>query len=94
VRLIRQKFALLILKKNVDDPRFARFQRLSASIGRFSTSTVKSDQKIFAEKTVSADRILHTGSYFRTELPLPASSVLEDRLDRPAEEARDLEGER
>jgi hypothetical protein len=34
------------------------------------------------------------GSSFRTELPLPASSVLEDRLDRLAEEARDLESKR
>jgi hypothetical protein len=32
---IRQKFALLNLKENFDDPRFARFQRLSVSIGRF-----------------------------------------------------------
>jgi hypothetical protein len=33
---IRQKFALLIPKTSFGDPRFARFQRLSASIGRFS----------------------------------------------------------
>jgi hypothetical protein len=35
---IRQKFGLLISKANFDDPRFARFQRLSVSIGRFSAS--------------------------------------------------------
>jgi hypothetical protein len=32
---IRQKFGLLISKENFGDPRFARFQHLSASIGRF-----------------------------------------------------------
>jgi hypothetical protein len=38
VRSNRQKFALLISKGNFDDPRFARFQRRSASIGRFPAS--------------------------------------------------------
>jgi len=34
VSSIRQKFALLISNRNFDDLRFARFQRLSTSIGR------------------------------------------------------------
>src|SRR5579872_446130 len=38
---IRQKFALLNSKENFDDPRFARFRGLSASIGRFSVRTAK-----------------------------------------------------
>jgi hypothetical protein len=36
--MIRQKFALLISKGIFADSEFPRFQRLSASIGRFSTS--------------------------------------------------------
>ena len=43
------------------------------------------------------DRVIWPEEYdpsFRINLPLPASLVLEDRLDRLAEEARDLEGER
>ena len=36
---IRQKFALLISNTNFDDPQFARFQRLSLSIGRFFSSS-------------------------------------------------------
>jgi Bacterial regulatory helix-turn-helix protein, lysR family len=34
--LIRQRFALLIPRGNFDNPRFARFQRLSVSIARLS----------------------------------------------------------
>jgi len=37
---IRQKFPLLISKGNFGETKFARFQRLSASIGRFSTSAL------------------------------------------------------
>jgi hypothetical protein len=36
---IRQKLALLISNTNFTDPRFARFQRLSTTIGRFSAIT-------------------------------------------------------
>jgi hypothetical protein len=36
VSAIRQKFALLISNRNFDNQRFARFQRLSTSIGRFT----------------------------------------------------------
>ena len=38
---IRQKFGRLISKANFDDPRFARFQRRSVSISRFSGSSAR-----------------------------------------------------
>jgi len=54
VSAIRQKFALLISKVNFDDPRFARFQRLSASIGRFIEISLQSNViRLAQKKTVS-----------------------------------------
>ena len=51
---IRQKFALLNSKGNFGDPRFARFQQLSASIGRFSTSPPDNEYRLGGgKKTVT-----------------------------------------
>jgi hypothetical protein len=50
----RQKSALLISKKNFDDPRLAQFQRLSTSIGRFSRISNKNGHAGLAKKTPSA----------------------------------------
>jgi hypothetical protein len=47
---IRQKVALLIPNRNFDDLRFARFQRLSTSIGRFFRDARENDLVEFIEK--------------------------------------------
>jgi hypothetical protein len=47
---IRQKFALLISNTNFGEPRFAQFQRLSVSIGRFVTSVVTGRRPRLGEK--------------------------------------------
>ena len=47
---IRQKFALLIPNTSFGDPRFARFQRLSVSIGRFSRNLRRGRHRQFAKK--------------------------------------------
>ncbi len=55
VSTIRQKFALLVSKGNFDDPRFARFQRLSGPIGRFSAVIAAAERlRRQRENTVSA----------------------------------------
>jgi hypothetical protein len=51
---IRQKFALLNSKENFDDPRFARFRGLSASIGPFfGAHGKKADHRFDSGKTVN-----------------------------------------
>jgi hypothetical protein len=50
----------LISKTNFDDPRSARFQRLSASIGRFSEFACQHIARLRAKKTVSADSTVQT----------------------------------
>lgn len=51
---IRQKLSLLIFNRNFRDSKSARFQRLSASIGRFSTSAATNHYPLSREKIPSA----------------------------------------
>ena len=55
-RPIRQKFQLLFLKENFGDSKFARFHSLSASIGRFSRSSVRTAPSDSTQKIPSAQR--------------------------------------
>jgi len=77
--MIRQKTALLISNTNFDDPRFARFQPLSASIGRFFLKLI--DYAINARQwknTVSCCD--HQCEWPMQQLPAPRPS----ELHRPA----------
>jgi hypothetical protein len=59
VSLIRQEFGLLNSNRNFADSEAARFQRLSAPIGRFLEISSKPDHISLVEKRPSALMIIH-----------------------------------
>src|SRR5260221_4730691 len=74
---IRQKFSLLISKGNFGDSKSPRFQRLSASIGRFSTffSCAFAISPV-GKKTVTASKSLNDtpGTLCQHAVPLPSGT--------------------
>jgi hypothetical protein len=55
----RQKFAVLISKSNFHDSQFSRFQQLSTSIGRFSTTSAAIRYPLSREKNTVGVELRH-----------------------------------